>query len=526
MKYPLPDRPSIAVLPFVNMSGDPKQEYFSDGMTDDLITDLSKISGLMVIARNSTFAYKGKPVTIKRVAHELGVRYILEGSVRRACHEIRINAQLVDAQTGHHLWAERYDGKMSKIFAMQDQITQKIVSALAVTLTGTEKQMIAGKGTNNVEAYDEFLRGWGYYLRRTPDDLAKAVRSFRKAIELDPNYGRAFAALALAYRVGTVHAGMYKGLREASGGSWLEDRLRVGQYLKEATKNPISIAYVVNADIHVYRRQYEEAIAQAQRAVALDPNNPVCHATMAGILLWSCRPKEAVDFSNWAMRLDPHNAGYYVLQLGIGQFLMGNLEEAATLLKKAVRLNPENLNPYAWLPGTFGLLGREKEARAALETFVKEVWQGVEPSLPELMYGFPFKDRAVADRFVNGLIKAGLKGLRSGYFPDFKENQLTEEEIKRLFVGATAIKIFTGGQLWDIDCKDLGDIASRGGDPISFGGGKFRIEGDMICLQYEKEFWGLENCQTVFRNPRGTDEGKDKYFVCSDVGSGTLSVVK
>jgi TolB-like protein len=211
MKYPLPDRPSIAVLPFVNMSGDPKQEYFSDGMTEDLITDLSKISGLMVIARNSTFPYKGKPVTIKQVAEELGVRYILEGSVRRAGHEIRINAQLVDAVGGHHLWAERYDGIIGKIFALQDQITQKIVSALTVKLTGSEKQIIAEKGTNNVEAYEEFLRGCLHYRRMTPDDLAKAVRSFKKAIELDPNYGRAYAALALAYRTGTFLPGRARG---------------------------------------------------------------------------------------------------------------------------------------------------------------------------------------------------------------------------------------------------------------------------------------------------------------------------
>ena len=212
MAFPLPDKPSIAVLPFVNMSDDAKQEYFSDGMTEDLITDLSKISGLLVIARNSTFTYKGKPVKVKQVAEELGVRYVLEGSVRRAGDEVRINAQLIDALTGHHLWAERYDGKMDRIFALQDQINQKIVSALAVKLTGGEKELVVQRGTDNVAAYDEFLRGWGYYLRLTPEDFAKAASSFRKAIELDPNYGRAYAALALVYWTGSTQSALLRGL--------------------------------------------------------------------------------------------------------------------------------------------------------------------------------------------------------------------------------------------------------------------------------------------------------------------------
>ena len=199
MAFPLPDKPSIAVLPFVNMSEDPKQEYFSDGMTEDIITDLSKISGLLVIARNSTFSYKGKSVKVKQVAEELGVRYVLEGSVRRAGDEIRINAQLIDAMTGVHLWAERYDGTMSKIFALQDKITQKIVSALEVKLTGGEKEQVGQKETANIAAYNALLEGWNQFYRYTPDASAKAAAFFKKAIELDPDYGRAYAALAQVY---------------------------------------------------------------------------------------------------------------------------------------------------------------------------------------------------------------------------------------------------------------------------------------------------------------------------------------
>jgi TolB-like protein/Flp pilus assembly protein TadD len=527
MKYPLPDQPSIAVLPFINMSKDPDQEYFSDGITDDLITDLSKISGLMVIARNSTFTYKGKAVKIKQVAEELGVRYVLEGSVRRSGDDIRINAQLVDAMTGRHLWAERYDGKMGKIFAMQDQITQKIVSALAVKLTGTEKQIIAEKGTNNVEAYDVFLRGWVHYLRMTPDDLGKAVQSFKKAIELDPNFGRAYAALALAYFMGTYVAGMYKGLL-GSVSSALEARLRAGQYLKQAMKNPTAIAYHVNGLFYLFRRQHEEAVSELERALALDPNDPSCNSGMGLVLYNSGKPKEAIDFINRAMRLDPHNPARYLTQLGASQLCLGNLEEAGNLVEKAKRISPEY--PLApWLAIIYGLLGREKEARAALETWIKQGWEGVEPRfrLRSLMYFFPYKDRAVADRFAEGIVKAGVPGPPSGYFPAFKENQLTGEEIKRLLFGSkiTGFDVWGGPQYW-VDRKRNGEFTWRGGGPISSDTGRSRIEGDMICTKFQKGLWGLEDCATVFRNPRGTYETKDEHFMCTAFGITTFSLVK
>ncbi len=200
MAFPLPDKPSIAVLPFANMSDDPSQDYFADGMTEDLITDLSKISGLFVIARNSTFTYKGKTVTIRQVAEELGVRYVLEGSVRRAGDQVRINAQLIDATTGGHVWAERYDSSLTDVFALQDKVTQNIVTALAVNLTAGERERQARKETDSPDAYDAFLRGWAHYRLFTPEDLGKSVPYFEQAIQLDPNYGRAHAALAAVYR--------------------------------------------------------------------------------------------------------------------------------------------------------------------------------------------------------------------------------------------------------------------------------------------------------------------------------------
>ena len=520
MAFPLPDKPSIAVLPFVNMSKDPDQEYFSDGITEDLITDLSKISGLLVIARNSTFTYKGKPVKVKQVAEELGVRYVLEGSVRRAGTEIRINAQLIDSMTGLHLWAERYDGTIGKIFALQDQITQKIVSALAVKLTGSEKELVVQKGTNNVEAYDAFLRGYGHYLRFTPEDSAKAVASFKKAIELDPNYGRAYAALSAGYYDATITSAVLKGL----GVSWHEALARSIQYLQKAPKDPIT--HYVKSRMYVLRRQHQEAISEMERALALDSNDPACHLHMGYVLSMAGRPKDGVEFLKRAMRLDPHSPSRYLANLGVAYFCMGELEEAVGLFEKAMRLNPESAPSWArWLASFYGLLGRDQEARAALETN-KKVWGNRPFNLRIFMYYRPFKDRAVADRYAQGLLKAGISEKLSDYLPAFKENQLSGEEIKKLLFGSTITGIGGDGQQWWIDRQKNGEFTSRGPAPTFSDIGKSRIETDIFCSQYQKSFGGVEFCGTVFRYPGGSYESKDEYFLCSDFGFSTFSLVK
>jgi TolB-like protein/class 3 adenylate cyclase/lipoprotein NlpI len=521
MVFPLPDKPSIAVLPFVNMSDDAKQEYFSDGMTEDLITDLSKLSGLLVIARNSTFSYKGKPVKVKQVAEELGVRYVLEGSVRRAGDEVRINAQLVDALTGHHLWAERYDGKIDRIFALQDRITQKIVSALAVKLTGSEKELVVQRGTDNVAAHDEFLKGWGHYLRLTPTDFEKAAASFKKAIELDPNYGRAYAALALVHWTGGTQPVLVRGLEM----QLREARLRSREYLQKAMRQPTSIAYNVSSQMYLLRRQHKEAISELERALSLYPNDPSCHQSMGFTLSMAGRPRDAIEYVNRGMRLDPNNPSRYLALLGLAHFCMGELQEAANLSAKALRLNPENVWMGVQVAAFYGLLGRDREARAALETVRKKLWVG---NLETQMYFLPFRDRAVADRYAEGLLKAGVEGQPSGYFPTFKENQLTGEEIRILLFGSTitgmTIMGLNWGLQWWIDFKKNGEFTWRGA--TSSDSGKSRIEGDMICTQYKKNWWGLENCATVFRNPSGAPESKDEYFFAADNGVWKFSAVR
>jgi TolB-like protein len=297
-KFKLPDKPSIAVLPFTNMSDDPKQEYFSDGMAEDLMTDLSKISGLLVISRNSTFAYKGKSIEAKQIAEKLGVRYLLEGSVRKAGEQVRINVQLIDATTDYHLWAERYDGKMNNIFGLQDKITQKIVAALVVKLAKGEQEHLASGETSNIAAYDAFLKGMDYLNRQSR--TAKALSYFEKAIKLDPNYGRAYAGLARAYDDAS-----WLGLFGRLGLSFQETRLWMRHYLQLAMKNPTSFASVLNAKIIYLERRYEEAIAEIGRAITLDPNDARSNWNMARALTAGGRPEESIEYAKMALRIDP-----------------------------------------------------------------------------------------------------------------------------------------------------------------------------------------------------------------------------
>jgi TolB-like protein len=406
MAFPLPDKPSIAVLAFDNMSGDPKQEYFSDGITDDLITDLSKISGLFVIARHSTFTYKGKPVKVKQVAEELGVRYVLEGSVRRAGEQVRINAQLIDATTGGHLWAERYDGKMDDVFALQDSITRKIVSALAVQLTAGEEKQVARKETDSVEAYDAFLKGLAHYWRDTPEDLVQAVPYLEKAVEFDPNYSRAYAALAAVY----WRAVSRQGWPSSLGLSYSEAWEKAKQYLQEAMEDPTVLAHLVASDMHRVEGQYQKAITEATRAIALDANDSVGYRAMARVLIYAGSPAEGADFIKKAMRLNPRYPPSYLLYLGFAQFGMERFEEAAASLEQATMRNPDDEYGFLLLAAAYGQLDREQEAKSAMETFnglrARAGWS--HPYTLQYLDSWEFKEQTDRERLREGLRKAGV----------------------------------------------------------------------------------------------------------------------
>ena len=358
--YPLPDKPSIAVLPFTNMSGDAQQEYFSDGITDDLITDLSKISGLFVIARNSVFTYKGRTVNVRQVARELGVRYVLEGSVRRAGNEVRINAQLIDAATQGHLWADRYDGAVTDVFELQDRVTQKIVAALAVKLTPEEKAQTASRQTTIPEAYDAFLEGWTRYRQSTPEDLAKAIPHFQRAIQLDPEYSRAHAALAAVYvESWRSWSSFWLGI------GWQPALQQAELHLKAAMKDPTPLAHRVASLLHMIDRRTDEATAEAERAIALDPNDPSGYDAMATILIYSGKPAKSLEYIEIAQRLDPQSN--YLFRIAEAKFQMEEFDEVVSTLRRYSQRNAFDLEPYLYLASAYGHLKRYDEANSAFE---------------------------------------------------------------------------------------------------------------------------------------------------------------
>ena len=504
MAYPLPQKPSIAVLPFNNLSGDPDQEYFCDGMTEDLITDLSKISGIFVIARNSTFAYKEKPAKIKQVAEELGVRYVLEGSVRKADKQIRINAQLIDAVTGRHLWADRYDGNLDNVFALQDKIAQKIIGALAVKLTANEKEQIAFRGTDNIDAYDSFLQGWDYYLRSTPDAFRKAIPYFEKAVELDPNYGQPYAALALTYWRAS-HTDYWTGMTGLS--SIFEGRLLARHYLEKALKMPTSLSHQIASSMALNRRQFKEAIEEAELAIALNPNDASCHYTMAEALVYGGNPNKSIEYIETTMRLDPRFQTNPLYLLGIAHFCMGQYEKAVSLLERALKRIPGVGQQLFPLVAAYGNLGRLKEANKAVD-YIAQM-----KGLKYTMYRFPFKDPEVTERFVDGLIKAGYPGAsHSDYYKLIEVNQLTGDEIRLLVIDQ---KVAASDEIVN---------RSKDGNAIYQGflgktdSGKSWIDSDLLCDQWQERYRGLKNCYPVFRNPDGSRKKLDEYLSATDFG--------
>lgn len=469
MSFPLPDKPSIAVLPFDNMSGDAGQEYFVDGMTEDLITDLSKISGLFVIARNSVFTYKGTPVKVQEVAEDLGVRYVLEGSVRKSGNSVRINAQLIDAVTGGHIWAERYDDSSEDIFALQDRITEKIVSALELSLSQAEQS--SDRGTTSPEAHDAFLRGWAHFRRNTPEAFAKAVPYFEQAIEFDPNYSLAHAALATVYwkvldKSWSTRNDAWVAFQKIS---WEEAGERFAEYINRAMENPGALAYQAMAFKYNMQGRHDQAVAEAERAIVVEPNNPIGYEALASTLIYGGRPEDGAKAIQEAMRLDPRYPYEYLFWLGLAQFNMEQFELAAETLYRATQGNPEDDRSLIVLAATYGQLGRIEEAQFAMEAQNRVrknrgeqrpdrdvLHQGIStfllgPYALEDVDLWLFKESSDRERLREGLRAAGVPEAGDG------------TEVSPLFVhGASSIDVIEAKQLHDrgvvfIDARDAVD---------------------------------------------------------------------
>ncbi len=422
-----PDKPSIAVLRFDNMSEDKAQDYFADGMAEDIITDLSKLSGLFVIARNSSFQYQGTKKDVKRIARELGVRYVLEGSVRRAKDTIRVNAQLIDTQTGGHIWAERYDGTLDDVFALQDRLTASIVAALAVNLTPREKAEQGRAESDNTEAYDAFLRGWAHYRRSTPEDFAKAVPYFDKAIALDPNYSRAYAALAALYSaVADKNRSTGSSIWSLTLGITMEEGLRrEREYLRQAMKDPVPLAHLVSSRRLTRQGQHDAAITEAEQAILSDPNEPLAHEAIGSALVYAGNPSDAVGHLRQAMRLDPGFADDYLFLLGLAQLGTEQYAAAAETLTKAAQSHPDDDRSLMVLAAAYGHLGKIDAAKLAIEK-ANRIRSDQKKNLPKsgvqigidvLLIGpytlqdvdfWPFREKTDRERLREGLRLAGV----------------------------------------------------------------------------------------------------------------------
>ena len=393
----LPDEPSIAVLPFTNMSGDPEQEYFSDGITEDLITDLSKVPGLFVIARNSSFTYKGRPLQVQQVALDLGVRYVLEGSVRKAGDRVRITAQLVDASDGHHLWAERYDRNLDDIFAVQDEVTAQIVAALELSLTESSRTRVEKIPTGSLQAYDYFLRGESYRWNVTKETNRRAREMYEQAIGLDPGYAQAYAALSWVYFINWEW-------------QWAEDPDAFDRSFELARRavelDPsLPFAHAQLGWVYFFRNEHDRGIAELERALALDSNYAEAHANLAGLLGMAGRPAEAMRAAEKSMRLDPKHPGAYELHLAIAYHAMGQHEAAVGPLREALARSPDLSPAHRLLAVVYAELGREEEARAEVGEILRI---SPDASLDAFRRSLPYKDPEELERYIAALRKAGL----------------------------------------------------------------------------------------------------------------------
>ena len=392
-------KPSIAVLPFDNMSGDPEQEYFSDGMTEEIITRLARNPMLSVIARNSTFTYKGQPVKIQQIGAELGVKYVVEGSVRKAGNMVRITAQLIDTTTGGHLWGQTYDRELTDIFSLQDDIAEQIVVSLISAggsggeIVSAEQARVRHIPTENLTAYDAFLRGWEHFSRLIGEEDSKARVMFEKAIEMDPDFALAYVTLA------AVHLREYVEGRDKD-----PQKLElIFEYAKKAVSlnDSSSLSYVILSYYYRETDQLEQAIAHAEKGISLNPNDPHSYLSLGNSFTSSGRPAEAVEVIQKAMQLDPHHGAYYGTDLARAYRWLGNFDKAIDCLKEAQIRNPNYSRIYLDLSQIYRDLGRYEESIKTLKQALS-----LDPDLGEAIRGLSLNYRmgwlttVIRDRFV------------------------------------------------------------------------------------------------------------------------------
>ncbi|MFQ5953819.1 MAG: winged helix-turn-helix domain-containing protein [Kiloniellales bacterium] len=494
-----PDTPSIAVLPFANLSDDPEQEYFADGMTDDLITDLSKLGGLFVISRHSVFTYKDRPVKPRQVAEELGVRYLVEGSIRRAGGQIRVNAQLIDAASGGHLWAERYDGDETDLFTLQDRVIADIVSALAVELTDTEKTRLSRRPTDNLEAYDYYLRAersrlYGFGGERH----SETITLYEVATALDSEFAEAYAGLA-----------------ETAFHVWRWDITEVlpnpaakklayesaGKVLSLDPENPR--AYAVLAMLQVTDGQHDLALESAHKAVSLDPNSAVAFVDLAEVLVWAGQHAEALEAMETAFRLNPKPPAYFHGDLGIVLFFNRRYDEAIDHLRKAIEAGADYREELAM---TYGALGRLDEAKAEMESLY-EIFPFANLAYFRVFYSHHKREEDLEHR-IEAFRKAGVPDWPYGYQPILAD-RLDRESLEALTFGHTWTGHDSTGARFVQEFNADGRVAFRGRTSLLIG--TARLKDNMICVKFPAALLDREDCGYVYRTPRDASEGATEF---------------
>jgi adenylate cyclase len=398
----LPDKPSVAVLPFTNMSGDSEQEFVSDGIAEDVITALSRYPSLFVIARNSSFTYKGRAVDVKQVGRELGVRYVLEGSVRKAGNRIRVTAQLVEAGTGNHVWADRYDRDLADIFAVQDEITEAVTIAIAPAIADAELQRAVRKPPDSLDAWAAYQRGLWHLSEANPDDNTIAQKFFRQAIDLDPTFAGGYSGLALAQ---LQAAAVYQKLGLLEAQSSAEALARRAVALDGADAEARScLGWALQA-----RGELQGALAEIERALGMSPNLAVAHGQRGATLIFAGRPKEGLAAVQTSIRLDPRDpfSAIRLLHIACGLYFSREYEEAIEAAKQLIRSYPDFPMIYRWPAAALGQLGRTAEAKEALDKAVSLAPAAFDMYVRNRVPWFRPEDHA---HLVEGLRKAGWEG--------------------------------------------------------------------------------------------------------------------
>ena len=509
-----PDGLSIAVLPFSNLSDDAKQEYFVDGLTEDLITDLAKLPDLFVVSRNSVFTFKGQAIKVRDFARELGVRYVLEGSVRRAADRIRINAQLIDAETDGHLWAERYDRVLDEVFEVQDEVKRQIVAALALELNTADAQKLARKPTENLEAYEYYLRGRRAMEIGTRRNIRLAYYALEKAIDLDPGFAEAYATLAMNYAL------------DFGGNQYWDDwvepptvsRRKAIKLAGQATALDPTMALpeLALAKVALAERNFEQALVHVNRAVDLEPGDSRVFEAQAKVLTARGRHQEALEAMQQALRLDPKPPARYYGTLGKIAFALGQYEQAVAYLEQAAE---GEIAGYTWrnsyyLPAAYGHLGMADRARAYL-AIDGNIWA---PGFNlEGMRLHPFYEQVTdARRYQEGLKRAGVTQYADGFNP--------AEEAGRQ-VGSASLHTWLEGidfVLTEREGRSLGTLTLRGGGTATLQyrpgvseTGAATVEADTLCLRFDALTRGRTACFRVFENtkPARSDLNESEYVM-------------